>query len=102
MKMQGPKFRLWFAPNLSPAEFNEAASAICKILVDPPRPLAERRRVAVRQAMAQYQGARSTRAKRLAARYQSYLASGWPRERGMESLHADVNSNQMLDETKAL
>jgi hypothetical protein len=47
---------------------------------------AVRRAVAVRQAMNLYQGPPSRRAKELADRYRSYLASGWLRERDLESL----------------
>jgi hypothetical protein len=47
--VEGPKFRLWFAPNLSPEEFLEAASAICRILIDPPQS-PKRRRAPQRRA----------------------------------------------------
>ena len=63
MKVEGPKFRLWFDPGISDAEFDEMASALCKIIVcGKPQSPKHRRAVAIRQAMAQYQGARSTRA----------------------------------------
>jgi hypothetical protein len=78
MKVEGPKFRLWFAPDISAEEFNEAASAICRVIVaGPPEKPGHRRAVAVRQVLAQYSGARSNRAKELERRYRSYLASGW-------------------------
>jgi hypothetical protein len=72
VKVEGPKFRLWLAPDISVEERAEAAHALFRILIDPPRPLAERRRVAVRQALAQYQGARSTRAKEYCATNQPF------------------------------
>jgi hypothetical protein len=81
-----PLFRLWIKPGLSAEEWAEAAHAIARILVDPPRPMAERRRVAVRQCLAQYQGARSNRAKMLEHRLKSYLTSGWRLEHDMETL----------------
>jgi hypothetical protein len=96
MRVEGPKFRLWFAPNLSPEEFNEAASAICRILIDPPQSPRHRRAVAVRQALAIYRGATSRRAKQLADRYRSYLASGWLRERGMEMLPEPRSTERVL------
>ena len=55
-------------------------------LIDPPRPLAERRRVAIRAALNLYEGPVSRRAKDLAASYRSYLASAWPREQALDEL----------------
>ena len=87
MKVEGPKFRLWFDPGISAEEFNEAAGEICRVLVaGPPEPPGHRRRVAVRQCLALYSGARSNRARQLAGAYRSYLAGAWPRERDLESL----------------
>ena len=63
------------------------AHAICKIIVlGRPQTRKHRRAVAVRQAMAQYSGARSNRAKQLASRYATYLSAGWPREKALETL----------------
>lgn len=86
MKVEGPRFRFWCDPRASVEERAEAAHAICRFLIDPPRPQAERRRVAVRTALAQYAGARSNRAKQLAAAYRGYLAAAWPREQALEVL----------------
>jgi hypothetical protein len=86
MRVEEPRFRLWINPALTAEEYQEAASEICRILIDPPLPQAERRAIAVRQALAQYQGAPSRRAKQLADRYRSYLAAGWLHERDLESL----------------
>src|ERR1700682_5617712 len=55
-------------------------------LIDPPRPLAERRRVAIRAALNLYEGPVSRRAKDLAASYRSYLASAWPREQALDAV----------------
>ena len=87
MKIEGPKFRFWTAPDMSEAEWLEMGSALCRILVaGPPEPPGHRRAVAVRQALAQYQGAPTCRAKELERKYKAYLAAGWLRERDMESL----------------
>jgi hypothetical protein len=91
MKVEGPRFSLWFAPDISPDE-----SAICRYLIDPPRPLAERRRVAVRQALAQYSGSRFARAEQLAARYQTYLAGAWKREKALEGLPEPRSAERCL------
>jgi hypothetical protein len=48
--------------------------------------MAERRAVAVRTAMSLYDGPLSRRAKELERQYRGYLASGWPRERDLETL----------------
>ena len=64
MKIEGPKFRFWTAPDMSEAEWLKMGSALCRILVaGPPEPPGHRRAVAVRQALAQYQGAPTCRAK---------------------------------------
>jgi hypothetical protein len=87
MLVEGPRFRLWFAPDISPNEFNEAAGAICRVLVaGPPEKPGHRRAVAVRQCLALYNGAQSARAKILERKLKNYLSSGWLRERDMESL----------------
>jgi hypothetical protein len=74
----------------------EAAHALFRILIDPPRPQAERRRVAVRQCLALYSGARSTRAKMLERRYRGYLAAGWLRERDLETLPEPRSTERLL------
>ena len=33
MKIDGPKFRLWFDPDIDDEEWGEAAHAICKIII---------------------------------------------------------------------
>jgi hypothetical protein len=86
MKIEDPFFHLWIKPDISVEERAEAAHAICRHLIDPPQSPKHRRAVAVRQAMNLFQGAPSRRAKELADRYRAYLASGWLRERDLESL----------------
>ena len=81
MKVEGPKFRLWFSPDISVEERAEAAHAICRFLIDPPQSPRHRRAVAVRQAMNLYQGPPSRRAKELSRHYATNLAGAWPRER---------------------
>jgi hypothetical protein len=96
MKIEGPKFRLWIDPCISVEERGEAAHAICRILVDPPRPVAERRRVAVRAALNLYSGSRSNRAEQLAARYRLYLSGAWPRKKSLESLPEPHSAEKTL------
>jgi hypothetical protein len=96
MKIEGPRFRLWLAPNISAEERGEAAHAICRILVDPPRPMAARRRVAVRQALNLYPGSRSRRAQELERQYRAYLAGAWLRERDMETLPEPHSAQRVL------
>jgi hypothetical protein len=96
VKIEGPKFRFWCAPNISAEERGEAAHAICKVLIDPPRSNAELRRVAVRTALAQYAGARSNRAKELERAYRSYLTGGWLRERDLATLPEPRLTRHML------
>jgi hypothetical protein len=96
MLVEGPKFRLWISPNLSSEEFNEAASAICRILVDPPQSPRHRRSVAVRTAMSLYSGSRYARAKTLESRYRSYLAGPWRLERGIETLPDPRSAERVL------
>lgn len=86
MKVEQALFTLRIRPGLSAEQWNEVASAICRILIDPPQSPRHRREVAVRQALNLYSGARSNRAKQLASRYRSYLASGWLRECDLETL----------------
>jgi hypothetical protein len=84
--IEGPRFRFWCDPRASIDERAAAAHAICRFLIDPPRPVAELRRVAVRTALAQYSGSRYACAEQLAARYQTYLAGAWKREKALEGL----------------
>jgi hypothetical protein len=84
--LETPSFRVWIDPDLSPEKRTESISAIFRYCLDPPRPPVERRRVAIRQAMAQYQGAPSRRAKELERQYRGYLAANWRLERDMETL----------------
>lgn len=86
MKIDGPRFRLWIDPRITVEERAEAAHALFRILVDPPRPQAELRAVAIRAALNLYGGSPSARAKLLAKNYATYLSNGWPRERDLESL----------------
>lgn len=97
VKIEGPKFRFWTAPDISAEEWLEMGSTICRILVaGPPAPLGHRRRVAVRQALHLYSGARSNRAKRLADRYRQYLATGWLREHELETLPYPRTTERVL------
>jgi hypothetical protein len=96
MLIEGPRFRLWIDPRISVEERAEAAHALFRHLIDPPRPLAELRRVAVRTALAQYQGSVSSRAKRLEREYRSYLAGAWLRERDMETLPEPRSTGRVL------
>jgi hypothetical protein len=96
MMIEGPRFRLWLEPNLSAEEYQQAASAICRILADPPQSPKRRRAVAVRQALNLYSGARSNRAKQLASRYRLYLAGAWPREQALEVLPEPRSTERVL------
>jgi hypothetical protein len=87
MKIETPYFSLKLRPGLTAEQRGEVAHAICRILIDPPRPQTELRRVAVRTAMAQYEGSKSRRAKELERHYANYLASGWRIERDLENPH---------------
>jgi hypothetical protein len=87
VEVESPLFHLRIKPGLTAEERAEVAHAICRFLIDPPRPVEELRRVAVRAALNQYEGSPSGRAKQLAGRYQTYIASsGWRLERDLESL----------------
>jgi hypothetical protein len=86
MNIEGPRFRFWCDPRASVEERAEAAHAICRFLIDPPRSRDELRRVAVRTALAQYEGSPYSRARELERRYQSYLLTGWRRECGLKEL----------------
>jgi hypothetical protein len=96
MKVEEPFFTLKIRPGLTRDQWNEMGSAICRILVDPPQSPQHRRAVAVRQALNLYSGARSNRAKQLAARYQTYLASSWRRERDLETLPEPRSTERVL------
>ena len=94
---EGPRFRFWLDPRASVEERAAAAHTICRILVDPPRPWAELRRVAVLAAVNLCQGSsRSARAKALARNYATYLGSGWLLERGLETLPEPRSSERVL------
>jgi hypothetical protein len=84
--LETPSFRVWIDPDLPPEKRSESISAILRYCLDSPRPQAERRAVALRQAMSLYAGATSSRAKELERHYRAYLAIGWPRERDLETL----------------
>jgi hypothetical protein len=84
--LETPSFKVWIDPDLPPEKRSESISAILRYCLDPPRPQAERRRVAIRQALAQYSGARYNRAKQLESRYRAYLAGAWLRERNLVDL----------------
>jgi hypothetical protein len=94
--LETPWFKVWIDPDLPPDKRSESISAIIRYCIDPPRPQAERRRVAVRTAMAQYRGSASGRAKELERRYRSYLASGWPRERDLETFPGPRSTERVL------
>jgi hypothetical protein len=86
MLIEEPFFTLRIRRDLSPEQWNEVASALCRIAIDPPRPVVELRRVAILAAMNLYSGSRSARAKRLEREYRRYLAGPWRLERDLESL----------------
>jgi hypothetical protein len=86
MKIEAPFFTLRIRHGLSPEQWNEVASALCRIAIDPPQSPRHRRAVAVRAALNLYSGSRYNRAMELERRYRAYLASGWLRERDMETL----------------
>jgi hypothetical protein len=86
MKIEAPFFRLWIKPGISAKERAEAAHALFRILIDPPRPRAERRRVVVLAALHLLSGSRSARAEKLARDYATYLSNGWLREQALEEL----------------
>jgi hypothetical protein len=86
VKIEEPFFTLKIRPGLSPEQRMEVNSALCRIAIDPPRSDAERKRIAIRAAMNLYEGSPFSRANQLADRYRAYLASGWNRERDLESL----------------
>jgi hypothetical protein len=96
MLVEGLKYRFWLAPGASAEERREAAHAICRHLIDPPRPQAELRRVVIRTALNLYEGSVSRRAKELERRYWDYLASGWRRERDLEELPAPRSIERLL------
>jgi hypothetical protein len=86
MKIEGRRWHFEAVDNLTVEERGEAGHAISLALIDPPRPPAELRDVAVRAILNLYSGSKSYRAKELERRYRDYLASGWPRERDLETL----------------
>jgi hypothetical protein len=89
--LETPSFRVWIDPDLPPDKRSESISAILRYCLDPPRPQAERRRIAVRQALGplgpyRCHAAISRRAGELARRYGEYLGNGWKREQSLTSL----------------
>jgi hypothetical protein len=89
--LETPWFKVWIDPDLPPDKRSESVSAIIRYCIDPPRPQAERRRVAIRQALGplgpyRCHAAISQRAGELARRYGEYLGNGWKRERILASL----------------
>jgi hypothetical protein len=67
VKVEEPFFTLKIRAGLTREQWNEVASEICRILIDPPQSPRHRRAVAVRQAMNLYQGAPRARFGKLAA-----------------------------------
>jgi hypothetical protein len=98
MKIEGPGFVLDIRDGLKPAQWDALRSALCRVAVepDPPRTQAERKRVVVRTAMAQYQGAVSRKAKQLEAAYRGYLRGGWRRERDLAELPEPHSVERLL------
>jgi hypothetical protein len=97
VKIEGPRFSVWLAPDISDEEFAEAAHVFCKIAISGrPQSPRHRRAVAVRTALNLYEGTVSRRAKELERRYRSYLASGWLRERDLETLPDPRSTERVL------
>jgi hypothetical protein len=97
MKIEGARFSFRFAPDISVEEWAQMANTIDRILVaGPPQMPKHRRAVAVRTALAQYDGSPSHRAKELERRYRDYLASGWRRERNLEMLPEPRSTDRVL------
>lgn len=96
MRIEGTRFRLWLDPRATVEARAEAAHEIFRHLVDPPRPPAERRRVAVLSMMNLLSGSRSARARQLADRYAKYLAGAWPREQALEELPDPRSAGKVL------
>jgi hypothetical protein len=96
IEIEAPYFSLKIRAGLTAEQWQEVASGLCRIAMDPPRPKGELRRVAVRTAMAQYSGAPSARAKVLERRLRAYLASGWLRERDLETLPEPRSAERVL------
>jgi hypothetical protein len=96
-----PCFKVWIDPDLPPEKRSESISAILRYCLDPPRPLAERRAVAVRQALGplgpyRCHAAISRRAGELAQRYGEYLGNGWKRERELANLPEPSSLERLL------
>jgi hypothetical protein len=96
MKIEGHRYRLWIDPRASTEQRAEAAHQLFRHLIDPPRSVADRRRVAIRTAMAQYEGTRAARAAQLERQLKSYLASGWLRDRDLEELRRPCSTERLL------
>jgi hypothetical protein len=101
MRIEEPFFRLWIKPNLSAGQWNEVASALCKIAIDPPRRADELRAVTVRAMLGPlgpytHHAAISRRAGELARHYAEYLGNGWKRERGLVNLPEPASTERKL------
>jgi hypothetical protein len=99
--LETQSFRVWIDPDLPPEKRSESISAILGYCLDPPRPQAERRAVAVRQAMGplgpyRCHAAISRRAGELARRYGEYLGNGWKRERILANLPEPHSIERLL------
>ena len=100
--LETPSCRVWIDPDLPPEKRSESISAILRYCLDPPRPQAERRRIAVRQALGplgpyRCHAAISRRAGELARRYGEYLGNGWKRERMiLANLPEPISIERML------
>jgi hypothetical protein len=86
MKIEGRRWHFSAVDDLTVGERGAAVHEISLAMISPPRPLAERKRVAIRQALALFEGSRSGRARLLEGAWQSYISNGWKRESDMESL----------------
>ena len=97
MLIEGPRFSFKFASDISEEEWAQMAHAVCKIIVcGRPQPPQHRRAVAVRATLNLYSGSRFARAEQLAARYQTYLAGAWKREKALEGLPEPRSAERCL------
>jgi hypothetical protein len=86
IEIEGLRWGFWMAPNLTVEERGQAGHAISLALIDPPRTKKELLRVAIRTLLHLFEGSMYGRAKLLEQEYLNYLANGWKREGGLESL----------------
>jgi excisionase family DNA binding protein len=86
MKIEGRRWHFSAVDDLTAEEKGDVVHEISLAMISPPRPLAERKRVAIRQALALFEGSRSGRARLLEGAWKSYISNGWKRESDMESL----------------